>query len=192
MSLIKSLVSTAVVAMLSNTVAQAATVQDAQVLKAGIYRAKSMVDNALRAAGSNGSTGGGGSFPTNPGVPSGGGHGGFYVEPDLTSLPELYDSGDVNESDALALPVFTQASGSLFDAGHFVDVSTIDLLGGNIQQGNFEFAMACSRMGISRSQIARANLAALQPPTGLLAPFSADLLQVVTELNALRFSANCP
>lgn len=189
MSLIKSLVSTAIVALLSNSVAQAATVQDAQVLKAGIYRAKSIVDNALRAAGSNGSTGGGGSFPTNPGVPSGGGHGGFYVESDL---PDLLNDGDVNESDALALPVFIQASGSLFDAGHFVDVSTIDLLGGNIQQGNFEFAMACSRMGISRSQIARANLAALQPPTGLLAPFSADLLQVVTELNALRFSANCP
>jgi hypothetical protein len=47
-------------------------------------------------------------------------------------------------------------------------------------------------MGISRSQIARANTAAMQPPVNFLAAFGPDLTATVVELNALRASEGCP
>ncbi|MHA4899859.1 hypothetical protein, partial [Enterococcus faecium] len=65
-------------------------------------------------------------------------------------------------------------------------------LGGNIQFGNYRFAQACNEMGISRSQIARGNQAALQPPVGFLQAFGPDLAQTLVELQQLKFAVGCP
>jgi hypothetical protein len=92
----------------------------------------------------------------------------------------------------LALPIMLQASSSLSSAGSLADQAKLAFLNGNTQLGNFRFAQACNSMGIARSQIARANTAALQPPTGLLAAFGPDLKATVVELNSLRVSEGCP
>lgn len=99
---------------------------------------------------------------------------------------------ELQENDALALPVLIQASTSLGQAASLSDQAKLAFLAGNFQLGNFRFSQACNRMGISRSQIARANTAAMQPPVNLLAAFGPDLTATVVELNALRVSEGCP
>jgi len=148
-------------------VAHAADAQNALRLKSGIDRAKNVVDRAIRSA-----TGG----PFNP------------VE--LWDQP--VDSSLVNESDALALPILMQASSSLFNAGTSADGALLGFLSGNIALGNFRFAMACNQLGLSRSQIARARLAAIQPPVEFLGPFGPELNLTVLEIVALRQAEGCP
>lgn len=161
---------------------------NAQNLQAGILKAKAVVDRAIAATGgAGGGSGGAGGAPS--GDPWGGGFpgGGF---PGGGTGPWL--TADVAENDAIALPILIQASTSLGQAASFSDQAKLAYLGGNIAFGNFRFAEACNRMGISRSQIARANTAALQPPMGFLAAFGPDLTATVVELNALRASEGCP
>ena len=181
----------------------AASAEQAQALKAGILQAKAKIDQAISATGAapgSGNTGGGfpgGGFPgggfPGGGFPGGGFPGGGF--PGGGHGPWFTAEGDelaVAESDALALPIYVQASGNLFDASSQADNANIHFLQGQIALANFEFANACAKMGISRSQIARANLAALQPPLGFLAPFGPQLADVVVNLNQLRAAEGCP
>jgi hypothetical protein len=174
--------------------AHAGTADNAQNLQSALLRAKSVVDRAISAVGEVGGGGGGGGGASDGGGWGGGGSGGgggggggtgpWSVSEDfLMELPE---------NDALALPVLIQASTSLGQAASLSDQAKLAFLGGNFQLGNFRFSQACNRMGISRSQIARANTAAMQPPVNFLAAFGPDLTATVVELNALRASEGCP
>jgi hypothetical protein len=170
--------------------AHAGTADNAQNLQSALLRAKSVVDRAISAVGgggggaSDGGGWGGGGSGGGGGGGGGGGTGPWSVSEDfLMELPE---------NDALALPVLIQASTSLGQAASLSDQAKLAFLGGNFQLGNFRFSQACNRMGISRSQIARANTAAMQPPVNFLAAFGPDLTATVVELNALRASEGCP
>lgn len=103
----------------------------------------------------------------------------------------LWENG-LEENDALALPIFIQASTSLGNAATLADASLAAFLSFNIALGNFRFAQSCNRMGLSRSQISRANFAAIQPPVGFLAAFSPDITNTVSELLALKATVGCP
>jgi len=174
--------------------AYAGTSDNAGNLQTGLLKAKAVVDRAISAgAGSGGGSGSGGSagggWGGAGGAGSGGGAGGGSNGPWFASDEALVD---LLESDALALPVLIQASTSLGQAASLSDQAKLAFLSANFQLGNFRFSEACNRMGISRSQIARANTAALQPPTGFLAAFGPDLTATVIELNSLRASEGCP
>jgi len=176
-------VSIATVALTSMPAFAAGNPGNSQALAAGLRQAKAVVDNAIAGAqGAGGLSGGstGGSTGSAPGGGNGpGGPWGMTVE-------------DVNENDAIALPVLIQASTSLGQAATDSDLANFAFISGNIAFGNFKFALACSQMGISRSQISRANTAALQFPLGFLSAFGPDLTQVLIELNQLKFTEGCP
>lgn len=154
------------------TLSHAVTPEDAQAIKEGVNRAKAVVDRALAASGSQGGSHGG--WDTGSSSPGSG--------------PSPWEVGEevILESDFVALPIYQQASNSLFAAGSLADQAIFALSGVNIQEGVFLYAKSCAKMGISRSQVARANLAALQPPVGYLAAFGPELEEVVVELNALH------
>ena len=143
--------------------ASAADAQSAQVLKDGIAKAQSTVDQAIQA---------------------------------VNNHMRLSDIGmedlGLPENDAMALPILLQASSTLFQAGQSADQAVAAFLAANIAFGNYRFSMACLNTGLARSQVARANIAALQPPAGFLVAFSPDLGTVVTELILLRATVACP
>lgn len=147
--------------------------QNAQNLSSGIMKAKMKIDRIISSAGNGGSHGGG---------RSGGGNSPWSVEE---------ESFDV-ENDSMALPILIQASQSLGNAASNSDKAKLAFLGFNFQYGNFLFAKACNGMGISRSQIARANTAAMQGPAGFLSAFGPELTDTVMELNSLKMSEGCP
>jgi len=170
--------------------AYAGTSDNAGNLQSGLLKAKAVVDRAISAAGgSGGGSGGADNGGGWGGAGNGGGAGGGSNSPWFASDEAL---ADLLESDALALPVLIQASASLGQAASLSDQAKLAFLSANFQLGNFRFSQACNRMGISRSQIARANTAALQPPAGFLAAFGPDLTATVIELNSLRTSEGCP
>lgn len=171
--------------------AHAATADNAQNLQSALLRAQSVVDRAISSVGGGGGGGGGGGDDGGwgGGGGGGGGWGGGGSGPWSVSEDVLME---LQENDALALPVLIQASTSLGQAASLSDQAKLAFLAGNFQLGNFRFSQACNRMGISRSQIARANTAAMQPPVNLLAAFGPDLTATVVELNALRVSEGCP
>ncbi len=104
----------------------------------------------------------------------------------------LDDSESVLENDAVALPIYMQASSSLGNAAVHADQSVASFLTGNIAFGNYSFSVACAKMGIGRSQVSRANFAALLPPAGFLTAFGPDLTELVTELGLLKLTVGCP
>ena len=159
------------VSLMGSSISLASTATNASALQAGIIHAKNVVDKAIAGAG---------------------GHAGGTVGGTVGGGSPWFMESDVAESDALALPILMQASTTLGDAASMADQSKLAYLSFNIALGNFKFAMSCSNMGISRSQIARANTAAFQPPVGFLAAFGPELAAVVTELNSLRISQGCP
>ena len=171
--------------------------QSATNLAQGIRVIKSSIDNIISSSGGQGGSGSdggvGGGYPdgdTGGGYPGGGYPGGGY--PGGSSPWLVAPDFDLPEADALALPIMLQATSSLGSAGSFADQAKLAFLNGNTQLGNFRFAQACNSMGIARSQIARANTAALQPPQGYLAAFGPELKATVVELNSLRSSEGCP
>lgn len=151
--------------VLGTAEAQAADLAKARMLSQGVKRAKSIVDRAIRAAGG--------------------------AEAGAESYTES-DTGDDSESDALALPIYVQASASLGEAAESADQAVFSFLTGNIAYGNYTFSVSCAKMGIGRSRISRANLATLIPPVGFLAPFGPELTDLVTELGLLKFTVGCP
>lgn len=156
-----------VASLFAASVASAATSDDARAVRDSVYRAKSVVDRAISASGH--------SRPTPGPAPSPG--------PSPWEVEEL----EVTESDDAALPIYQEASNNLYAAGSLADQAIIALSSGfNIQEGAFKFAQSCAKMGIARSQVARANLAAAQPPVGYLVQFGPELQEVVVELNALH------
>lgn len=147
------------------SIGQAVTPEDARALRDQVYHAKSVVDRAI------GSGGGASPGNSNPGPgPS----------------PWELNDAEITENDFVALPIYQQSAHNLFTAGSYADKAIIALSGVNVQEGAFLFAQSCAKMGISRSQIARANLAASQPPVGYLAAFGPELTEVVIELNELH------
>ena len=149
--------------LITSMPAQAADAQSAQVLKEGIAKAKSTVDQAIQAVNN-------------------------HMRLSDIGLEDL----GLPENDALALPILLQASSTLFQAGQSADQAIAAFLVANIAFGNYRFSMACLNTGLARSQVARANIAALQPPAGFLVAFSPDLGNVVTELLLLRATVACP
>jgi hypothetical protein len=190
--------SLAAISMTSKVFANSA--DNAGNLAQGLMNVKASIDNMISSAGGgNGGGDGGGGFPGGGDLPGGGGFpgGGFPGGngggiPDVSNPWLVAPSLDLPESDALALPIMLQASSSLGNAGSLADQAKLAFLNGNPQLGNFRFAQACNTMGIARSQIARANTAAMQPPGGYLAAFGPDLKATVVELNSLRASEGCP
>ena len=148
---------------LTSVAAFAGDLENAQNLKAGIQKAQQVVDRVIDSVGPQAS---------------------------------LHDVGlddlGLGENDALALPALMQASSSLFRAGQNVDESILYFLSGNVPFGLYKFSMGCMSTGLARSQIARANVAALQPPAGFVTAFSIDLISVVNELFLLRSAVSCP
>lgn len=152
------------------------TANNAENLSQGIMRAKMVVDRAIASSGGS---------HTNPGGGSGGSGGN-------TPWSEDDEDGNVLENDSMALPILIQASASLGKAASNADKSKLAFLTFDFQKGNYLFALACNSMGISRSQIARANTAAMQVPYGYLAAFGPELKDTVMELTALKVSEGCP
>jgi hypothetical protein len=148
--------------LLGSAHAQGADMEKARTLSAGVKKAKSIVDRAIRAAGGG---------------------------PELVVPP---DSDEDLESDGMALPIYVQASASLGEAAVSADQAVFSFLTGNIAYGNYSFSVACAKMGIGRSRISRANLAALMPPAGFLTAFGPELTDLVTELGLLKFTVGCP
>ena len=161
----KLLASLLLTTVLGSAQALGADVEKARTLSAGVKKAKSIVDRAIRAAG-------------------GGASG-----PELVVPPE---SDEDLESDGMALPIYVQASASLGEAAVSADQAVFSFLTGNIAYGNYSFSVACAKMGIGRSRISRANLAALMPPAGFLTAFGPELTDLVTELGLLKFTVGCP
>lgn len=153
--------------VLGSAHAQGADVEKARTLSAGVKKAKSIVDRAIRAAG------------------------GGVSGPELVVTPEPESDEDL-ESDGMALPIYVQASASLGEAAVSADQAVFSFLTGNIAYGNYSFSVACAKMGIGRSRISRANLAALMPPAGFLTAFGPELTDLVTELGLLKFTVGCP
>jgi hypothetical protein len=96
------------------------------------------------------------------------------------------------EADSIALPIFTQASGSLWAAATNADQWKLAVLQFNFALANFKFAMTCNMIAQSRSQLARANSAAMLPPVGFLAAFGPEITAHLQELQALRTDNGCP
>lgn len=141
----------------------AADLESARMLSQGVKRAKAVVDRAIRAAG-----------------------GAEALSEDISR------SGDVEESDAVALPIYVQASASLGNAAVNADQAVLNFLSGNIAFGNYSFSVSCAKMGIGRSQVSRANFATLLPPPGFLTTFGPELTELVTELGLLKVTVGCP
>lgn len=96
-----------------------------------------------------------------------------------------------NENDALALPIFLQSSSQLDQAANFAFQSQFHFLNGQIQIALFEFTSACSRLAIGKSALARANLAAIQPPVGFFGVFNVEVLTMLNEIQLARTSNGC-
>lgn len=157
---------------------QAVTPDDARAIRDTVNHAKAVVDRAISGADSRGAEDSRTDEDTrNPN--RGPGPSPWEVTEDV-----------ILENDYVALPIYQQASNNLFTAGSYADQAIFALAGINPQEGAFLFAQSCAKMGISRSQIARANLAAIQPPAGYLAAFGPELEEVVVELNALHTRCN--
>ena len=153
---------------------------NAQRLKAGIQSAKGTVDRIIASVNNPGN-------PGNPDTPD------YPDYPDYPDTPDYPDDPWVwYENDLTALPILMSASSTLGNAGALSDQAKLAYLSGNFALGNFRYAQACSSLGIARSQVARANTAALLPPVGFLAAFGPDLANVVIELQLLRASEGCP
>jgi hypothetical protein len=96
-----------------------------------------------------------------------------------------------HESDALALPIFMQSAGHLNQAANSAFESQAAFLSGQIQFGLFKFTTACSRLSIGKSSLARANLAALQPPVGFFGVFNVEVLTMLNEIETARITNGC-
>jgi hypothetical protein len=163
---------TTILALSLATAASANTSQNAERLAAGLQRALSAVSQAVAAAGGGLNTGG-------------------VVNPTPWDMIDDIDT-DLVESDAFSLPIYVQAGASLGRAASDADQAKLNYLSGNIAFANYKFSSACVTMGLARSQVARANSAALLPPAGFLAAFGPELASVVSELFSLRISEGCP
>lgn len=97
-------------------------------------------------------------------------------------LIELGQQGG-SEDDFLAAQRLSIASGSLFNAGERADQALFAMAPA---VKAVRFAQCCTATGLARSQVARARLAALLPPVGILTPLAGEFSDIVNELNLLR------
>ena len=154
-------------------------VNEARNIARTAQKAKNLVSRILASGGHQP-----GSGPVQPGFPGVGG-GGF---------PQPGTGGGTfpwQENDALALPMFMQASGQLNTAANYAFESLNYFLSGNISMGNFKFVSSCSRLAISKSALSRANFAAIQPPVGVFGVFNAEVFAMLNEIENARVSNGC-
>ena len=95
------------------------------------------------------------------------------------------------ENDAIALPIFMQASGQFNIAGNYAFESQLAYLNGQFAVGNFKFTAACARLSASKNVLARANLAAIQPPVGLFGAFNGEVLNMLNVIEQTRLGSGC-
>lgn len=101
-------------------------------------------------------------------------------------------NAEANENDGPALSALMKAGDFLGRAGESIDISMVSYDAGDIDGGNYSYAVGCSRTGIARSSLARSNIAASTPPLGRLSAFSQEIKDVLDELTDLRTDGGCP